>query len=69
MWKVWQWFDPRQYLAILFAFNFILALVIHFVLLSTPRYDWLKTGPNQKCIKFKNCDGEGPMSSRSAMPN
>ena len=32
---------PRQYVAVLFAFNLVLALVIHFILLSTPRYYWL----------------------------
>ena len=41
MWKTWQWFDPRQYVAVLFGFNLVLALVIHFILLSTPRYHWL----------------------------
>ena len=41
MWKMWQWFDPRQYVAVLFTFNLVLALVIHFILLSTPRYNWL----------------------------
>ncbi len=41
MWKMWQWFDPRQYIAVLFAGNIVLALVIHFILLSTPRYFWL----------------------------
>jgi light-harvesting complex 1 alpha chain len=41
MWKLWQLFDPRQVLMILFTFLFGLALVIHFVLLSTDRFNWL----------------------------
>jgi light-harvesting complex 1 alpha chain len=42
MWKLWQLFDPRQALVGLFTFLFALALVIHFVLLSTNRYNWIE---------------------------
>jgi light-harvesting complex 1 alpha chain len=42
MWRIWQLFDPRQALVGLFAFLFALALVIHFVLLSTSRFNWLE---------------------------
>lgn len=44
MWKVWQIFDPRRTLIALFAFLFVLALLIHFILLSTDRYNWLEEG-------------------------
>lgn len=44
MWRMWQLFDPRQALVALFVFLFALALVIHFVLLSTDRFNWLE-GP------------------------
>ena len=44
MWRIWQWFDPRQTLVALFVFLFALALVIHFVLLSTDRFNWIE-GP------------------------
>lgn len=46
MHKVWLLFDPRQALVGLFAFLFALALVIHFILLSTNRFNWLE-GPQQ----------------------
>jgi light-harvesting complex 1 alpha chain len=42
MWRVWLLFDPRRALVALFAFLFVLALVIHFILLSTDRFNWLK---------------------------
>ncbi|HJK95726.1 MAG TPA: light-harvesting antenna LH1, alpha subunit [Polyangiaceae bacterium LLY-WYZ-14_1] len=42
MHKLWLLFDPRQVLVGLFAFLFALALVIHFVLLSTDRFNWLE---------------------------
>ncbi|HJL15014.1 MAG TPA: light-harvesting antenna LH1, alpha subunit [Sandaracinaceae bacterium LLY-WYZ-13_1] len=44
MHKIWLLFDPRQALVGLFAFLFALALVIHFILLSTDRFNWLE-GP------------------------
>ncbi len=46
MWRLWQLFDPRQFLIGLFTFLFALALVIHFVLLSTSRFNWLD-GPHK----------------------
>ncbi len=44
MHKLWMIFDPRRALVALFAFLFTLALVIHFILLSTDRYNWLEGG-------------------------
>lgn len=46
MWKIWQLFDPRRTLVALVAFLFVLALLIHFILLSTERYNWLEEGPS-----------------------
>jgi light-harvesting complex 1 alpha chain len=55
MWRIWQLFDPRQVLVGLFTFLFALALIIHFVLLSTNRFNWL--------------DGtKGGAAQRSALP-
>ena len=42
MHKVWLLFDPRRTLVALFTFLFILALLIHFILLSTDRFNWLE---------------------------
>lgn len=44
MWRVWLLFDPRRALVALFTFLFVLALLIHFILLSTDRFNWLE-GP------------------------
>ena len=44
MWKVWLLFDPRRTLVALATFLFVLALLIHFILLSTDRFNWLE-GP------------------------
>lgn len=45
MWRIWQLFDPRRALVSLFTFLFTLAIVIHFILLSTDRFNWLD-GPS-----------------------
>ena len=46
MWRLWLIFDPRRTLVALFVFLFALALVIHFILLSTDRFNWLD-GPHK----------------------
>ena len=56
MHRFWLWFDPRQVSVGLGVFLFTLALVIHFILLSTPRFNWLE-GPNP-----------GGAAENSAMP-
>jgi light-harvesting complex 1 alpha chain len=44
MWRIWMLFDPRRALIALFTFLFVLALLIHFILLSTDRFNWLDGG-------------------------
>ncbi len=41
MWRIWLLFDPRRALVALFTFLFVLALLIHFILLSTDRFNWI----------------------------
>jgi light-harvesting complex 1 alpha chain len=41
MHKIWQIFSPPLVLMALTGFLFILALFIHFVLLSTAEFNWL----------------------------
>lgn len=41
MWRVWLLFDPRRALVALSIFLAVLALLIHFILLSTDRFNWL----------------------------
>jgi light-harvesting complex 1 alpha chain len=49
MWRIWLIFDPRRALVALFIFLFVLALLIHFILLSTDRFNWLD-GPHKTAI-------------------
>lgn len=41
MWKIWQTFNPQRIMTALAVFLFTLAILIHFILLSTDRYNWL----------------------------
>lgn len=41
MWRIWQTFNPQRILSALAVFLFTLAILIHFILLSTSRYNWL----------------------------
>jgi len=45
MWRIWLLFDPRRILVALSIFLFALALLIHFILLSTDRFNWIE-GPS-----------------------
>ena len=57
MWRMWLLFDPRRTLVALFTFLFVLALVIHFILLSTDRFNWLE-GPAKKAAALDIAIGE-----------
>jgi light-harvesting complex 1 alpha chain len=46
MWRIWTLFDPRRTLVALFTFLFALAVLIHFILLSTDRFNWIE-GPRK----------------------
>jgi light-harvesting complex 1 alpha chain len=45
MWRIWLLFDPRRALVGLFAFLTVVALLIHFLCLSAPRFNWLQGNP------------------------
>jgi light-harvesting complex 1 alpha chain len=63
MWRVWMLFDPRRTLIALFTFLFVLALVIHFILLSTDRFNWLE-GPHKSQVTSQM----SPMPAPAAAP-
>ena len=44
MWRIWLLFDPRRTLVAMATFLVVLALIIHFILLSTDRFNWLEGG-------------------------
>ena len=68
MWRIWLLFDPRRALVALAGFLlFILAIVIHFILLSTNRFNWIegplgdraRRGPGHQLPGARGRDGTG----------
>lgn len=53
MWRLWMLFDPRRVLIALVTFLFGLALLIHFILLSTDRFNWLDGGKKAKTAEVQ----------------
>jgi light-harvesting complex 1 alpha chain len=46
MYKIWLIFEPWKTLRILFALLIVLALLIHMILLSTERFNWIEGAGN-----------------------
>ena len=44
MHRIWHSFDPRRVMVALFGFLTVLALLIHFILLSSQRFSWIENG-------------------------
>ena len=69
MYQVWLLFDPRRALIGLFTFLLVLALLIHFILLSTSRYNWIE-GPSPSIIGTKmTAPPAVPRSNTNTAPN
>ena len=59
MWRIWLLFDPRRILVALGVFLFVLGLLIHFILLSTDRFNWLD-GPHRGAVAAQNAPLPAP---------
>ena len=44
MYRIWLAFDPRRVMVALTVFLTVLAVTIHFILLSSSRYAWIENG-------------------------
>jgi len=64
MWRIWLMFDPRRVLIALFTFLFALALLIHFILLSTDRFNWLEGASAQSSSEVVTEQLYSPSSTR-----
>jgi light-harvesting complex 1 alpha chain len=67
MYRVWLIFDPRRTLVTLFVFLLVLALTIHFVLLSTDRFNWLD-GPHHDQVTSQPMQQMTPLPPGQAGP-
>jgi light-harvesting complex 1 alpha chain len=70
MWRIWLIFDPRRTLVALFTFLFVLALLIHFILLSTDRFNWLDgpRGQNTGAAAASSPAAAAPVAAAPAAP-
>jgi light-harvesting complex 1 alpha chain len=48
MYRIWTMVNPLRFLVALYTFLGVLAFLIHFLLLSTDRYNWLEGGAAKK---------------------
>jgi light-harvesting complex 1 alpha chain len=74
MWRLWLLFDPRRTLIALFTFLFALALLIHFILLSTERYNWIenrdaRAAPGAPMKKSSAPEPQAPRAMQQAQAN
>jgi light-harvesting complex 1 alpha chain len=64
MWRIWMLFDPRRLLVANAIFLFSLAILIHFILLSTDRYNWIEGSKAHRAAVSQ----AAPMPSPAAAP-
>ena len=53
MWRIWRLFDPLRTMVVQGVFLFGLAAMIHLVLLSTNKFNWLD-GPKRATVASAN---------------
>jgi light-harvesting complex 1 alpha chain len=53
MWRIWRLFDPLRALVAQSVFLFAIAVMIHLILLSTNKFNWLD-GPKAKAVASQN---------------
>jgi len=52
MWRIWQMIEPVKLLTGLYIFLGLLAFMIHFILLSTERYNWIENPKPKKTAEL-----------------
>lgn len=53
MWRIWRLYDPLRAMVVQGVFLFTLAAMIHLILLSTNKYNWLD-GPKKGTTVSQN---------------
>jgi light-harvesting complex 1 alpha chain len=61
MWRIWRLYDPLRAMVVQGVFLFGLAAMIHLVLLSTAKYNWLDGGGG-KAAATQNAPMPAPKS-------
>jgi light-harvesting complex 1 alpha chain len=65
MWRVWRLFDPLRALVVQGIFLFALAAMIHLVLLSSGRYNWIEGVPKKATVASQNAPLPTAVASNS----
>ncbi len=65
MWRIWRLFDPLRAMVVQGAFLFGLAAMIHLVLLSTNKFNWLD-GPKKATVAAQNAPMPTAVASNTA---
>ena len=53
MWRIWRLFDPLRAMVVQGIFLFGIAVMIHLILLSTNKFNWLD-GPKKAAVASAN---------------
>lgn len=64
MWRIWRLIDPLRVLVAQAVFLFGIAVMIHLILLSTNKYNWLD-GPAKKAVASANAPMPTALASLS----
>jgi len=64
MWRIWRLIDPLRVLVAQAVFLFGIAVMIHLILLSTNKYNWMD-GPAKKAVASANAPMPTALASLS----
>jgi light-harvesting complex 1 alpha chain len=64
MWRIWRLFDPLRAMTAQAVFLFSIAVMIHLILLSTNKFNWLD-GPRAKPVAGQNAPMPAPTPAKS----
>jgi light-harvesting complex 1 alpha chain len=67
MWRIWRLYDPLRAMVVQGIFLFALAAMIHLILLSTNKFNWLD-GPKDKAVASQNAPMPTAVASVSTKP-
>ncbi len=62
MWRIWRLYDPLRAMVVQGIFLFGLAAMIHLILLSTNKFNWLDGAKKAGC----SCGAKRPAAGRHA---
>jgi light-harvesting complex 1 alpha chain len=67
MWRIWRLIDPLRVLVAQAIFLFGIAVMIHLILLSTNKYNWLDGGaPAKKAVASATVDAPTTVAALTA---